>query len=251
MATTIQLTQSSSDLIGYLNGWTSGFGSTYGAFYDAQTSSLATTTIDPNTTYEAWGDGSTGGKGIVMSGALQYSQGNLTGSVDSIVLGTGYSQSTSGIAVNQQELLIDPDSAYSLAGARDLLDLAVYQLARFGSLAGFYDYFAATGAVIEDTAASNTLTGFAGADTFVFSGGNDVVQAGPTGTYGYQDGTDTLDVSAWGATSVDDLLWYNDNGNAVILSAADTSVSITLNGVDANVLDASDFIFASATALAA
>lgn len=40
MATTIQLTQSSSDLIGYLNGWTSGFGSTYGAFYDAQTLSL-------------------------------------------------------------------------------------------------------------------------------------------------------------------------------------------------------------------
>jgi hypothetical protein len=50
---------------------------------------------------------------------------------------------------------------------------------------------------------------------------------------------------------VDDLLWYDDNGNAVILSAIDTSVSVTLNGVDVNVLDASDFIFASASALAA
>ncbi len=68
---------------------------------------------------------------------------------------------------------------------------------------------------------------------------------------GDEDGTDKLDVSAWGATSVDDLLWYDDNGNAVILLATDTSVSVTLNGVDANVLDASDFIFASAPALAA
>lgn len=251
MATTIQLTQSSSDLIGYLNGWTSGFGSTYGAFYDAQTSSLATTTIDPNTTYEAWGDGSNGGKGIVMSGALQYSQGNLTGLVDSIVLGTGYSQSTSGIAVSQQELLIDPDGSYSLAGARDLLDLAVYQLARFGSLAGFYDYFAATGTVIEDTASSNTLTGFAGNDTFVFSGGSDVVQAGPTGTYGYQDGTDKLDISAWGAGSIDDVIvGSNANGDAVIENIFGGD-SITLVGVDSSVLDASDFIFASASALAA
>jgi hypothetical protein len=251
MATTIQLTQSSSNLIGYLNGWTSGFGSTYGAFYDAQTSSLATATIDPNTTYEAWGDGSTGGKGIVMSGALQYSQGNLTGSVDSIVLGTGYSQSTSGIAVSQQELLIDPDGSYSLAGARDLLDLAVYQLARFGSLAGFYDYFAATGTVIEDTASSNTLTGFAGADTFVFSGGHDIVAAGPTGTYGYQDGTDKLDVSGWGSTSVSDLYWVDDAGDTIVGSYSNSSVSITLVGVDSSVLDASDFIFASASALAA
>lgn len=66
-----------------------------------------------------------------------------------------------------------------------------------------------------------------------------------------EDGTDKLDVSAWGATSVDDLLWYDDNGNAVILLATDTSVSVTLNGVDVNVLDASDFIFASASALVA
>ncbi|CUW98604.1 hypothetical protein AGR2A_Lc60084 [Agrobacterium genomosp. 2 str. CFBP 5494] len=34
-------------------------------------------------------------------------------------------------------------------------------------------------------------------------------------------------------------------------SRPDTSVSVTLNGVDVNVLDASDFIFASASALAA
>ncbi|MFN6985021.1 MAG: hypothetical protein ACK4OI_09270, partial [Rhizobium oryzihabitans] len=116
---------------------------------------------------------------------------------------------------------------------------------------GFYDYFAATGTVIEDTASSNTLTGFAGADTFVFSGGNDIVTAGPTGTYGYQDGTDKLDVSGWGSTSVADLFWYNLNGNAVVESDSNASVSITLVGVDASVLDASDFIFASASALAA
>ncbi len=251
MATTIQLTQSSSNLIGYLNGWTSGFGSTYGAFYDAQTSSLATTSVNSSTTYEAWGDGSTGGKGIVMNGALQYSQGNLTGSVDSIVLGTGYSQSTSGIAVSQQELLIDPDGAYSLAGARDLLDLAVYQLARFGSLSGFYNYFAATGTVIEDTTASNVLTGFAGADTFVFSGGNDSVSAGPSGTFGYTDGADKLDVSAWGAESIGDLLISNNASGHAVIRDTFSSDTITLVGVDANVLDASDFIFASASALAA
>jgi len=105
--------------------------------------------------------------------------------------------------------------------------------------------------VIEDTASSNTLTGFAGNDTFVFSGGSDVVQAGPTGTYGYQDGTDKLDISAWGAGSIDDVIvGSNANGDAVIENIFGGD-SITLVGVDSSVLDASDFIFASASALAA
>ncbi|MDS7594731.1 hypothetical protein [Agrobacterium tumefaciens] len=245
MAVTIELTSASSDLVGFLNGWASGFSSTYGAFWDQGVGLVTNPVI--GTTYEGWGNGSTGGKGIYFEGSVQYSQGNLTGTVDSIALGTGYSQSSSGFSLAQEELLITPDSAFPSA-TTDAFDLAIYQLSRFGSLTGFYDYFAATGTVLEDTASSDTLTGFAGADTFVFSGGNDIVTAGPTGTYGYQDGVDKLDISAWGATSLGDLTIVDAAGDAYVVYGSD---SIQLVGVSSSVLDASDFIFASATALAA
>ena len=75
--------------------------------------------------------------------------------------------------------------------------------------------------------------------------------AGPSGTYGYQDGTDKLDISAWGVGNIDDVfISSNANGDAVIENTFGGD-SITLVGVNSSVLDASDFIFASATALAA
>lgn len=249
MAVTIQLTSASSNLVGFLNGWTSGFTTSYGAFWD-QGVGLVTNPV-PGTTYEGWGNGSTGGKGIYFDGSVQYSQGNLTGTVSSIVLGTGYSQSGStGFDLSQEELFITPDSAFPSA-TTDAFDYAIYQLTVNGSLSGFYNYFAAAGTVVKDTAASDTLTGFAGADTFVFSGGDDIVTAGPTGTYGYQDGVDKLDVSAWGVESIDDLvISTNAAGNAVIENTFGDG-QVTLVGVNSSVLDASDFIFASAAALAA
>lgn len=246
MAVTIELTSASSDLVGFLNGWTSGFTTSYGAFWD-QGVGLVTNPV-AGTTYEGWGNGSTGGKGIYFDGDVQYSRGNLTGTVDSIVLGTGYSQSgTTGFDLAQKELFITPDSAFPSA-TTDVFDLAIYQLTVNGSLSGLYNYFAATGTIIKDTGSSDVLTGFAGADTFVFSGGSDIVEAGPTGTYGYQDGLDKLDISAWGATSFAALsIDQFDNDTYV---SYDSNL-IQLTGVNSSVLDASDFVFASATALAA
>jgi hypothetical protein len=224
---------------GYLNGWTSGYSSTYGAFWD-EGNGLVTNPLS-TTVYEQWGNGATGGNGIYMEGEFQYSRGNLTGTVDSITLGSGFSQSAStGFSVSA-DLVITPDSTFPSA-AQDVFDWAIYDLTVNSSLDSLYDYLAAVGTEIHDTAASDTLVGFGGADTFVFTTGNDIVKAGPTGTYGFQDGVDVLDISAWGVSDLSGLLISDLGGNAVIGSfLGDT---ITLNGVSSSVLDASDFLFA-------
>lgn len=246
MAAIIELTSASSNLEAYLTSWTSGFQTSYGAFWD-EGAGLVTNPV-AGTTYEQWGNGTAGSKGIYLEGEVQYARGNLTGTVDTVTLGTGFSQSNaSGFSVSA-ELVITPDSTIPGAG-QDSFDWAIYDLTVNGSLSSFYDYLGEVGTVIEDTASSDVLVGFSGADTFVFSGGVDTVKAGPAGTYGYQDGTDTLDVSAWGATSTADIYWYDGgNGNAVIGSLTDASVGVTLVGVSSSVLDVSDFIFAPALA---
>ncbi len=239
MAAVIQLSAASSNMEGYLNGWTSGYSSTYGAFWD-EGNGLVTNPLS-TTVYEQWGNGATGGNGIYMEGEFQYSRGNLTGTVDSITLGSGFSQSAStGFSVSA-DLVITPDSTFPSA-AQDVFDWAIYDLTVNSSLDSLYDYLAAVGTEIHDTAASDTLVGFGGADTFVFTTGNDIVKAGPTGTYGFQDGVDVLDISAWGVSDLSGLLISDLGGNAVIGSfLGDT---ITLNGVSSSVLDASDFLFA-------
>lgn len=239
MAAVIQLSSASSNMEGYLNGWTSGYSSTYGAFWD-EGNGLVTNPLS-TTVYEQWGNGTSGGNGIYIEGEFQYSRGNLTGTVDSITLGSGFSQSAStGFSVSA-DLLITPDSTFPSA-TTDVFDWAIYDLTVHSSLDSLYDYLAAVGTEIHDTAASDILVGFGGADTFVFSSGNDIVKAGPTGTYGFQDGVDFLDISAWGVTDLSGLLITDLGGNAVIESfSGDT---ITLNGVSSSVLDASDFLFA-------
>ncbi|EHS53663.1 MULTISPECIES: hypothetical protein [unclassified Rhizobium] len=240
MAAVIQLSSASANMEGYLNGWTSGYSSTYGAFWD-EGNGLVTNPL-ATTVYEQWGNGSTGGNGIYMEGEFQYSRGNLTGTVDSITLGTGFSQSAStGFSVSA-DLVITPDSTFPSA-SQDVFDWAIYDLTVNSSLDSLYDYLAAVGTEVRDTAASDTLVGFGGADTFVFSSGNDIVKAGPAGTYGYQDGVDTLDVSGWYLSDFSELTFSNLNGNAVIGNQY-TSDTITLNGVSSSVLDASDFLFA-------
>lgn len=240
MAAVIQLSSASSNMEGYLNGWTSGYSSTYGAFWD-EGNGLVTNPLS-TTVYEQWGNGATGGNGIYIEGEFQYSRGNLTGTVDSITLGTGFSQSAAtGFGVSA-DLVITPDSTFPSA-SQDVFDWAIYDLTVNNSLDSLYDYLAAVGTEIHDTSASDTLVGFGGADTFVFSSGNDTVKAGPTGTYGYQDGADVLDVSAWGITDFSELLISDLGGNAFVENflSGDT---ITLNGVSSSVLDASDFLFA-------
>jgi len=248
MTATIQLTSASSNMADFLTNWASGFSTTYGTFWSADeglVSDPGEIALHPEYEYAQWGNGGSGGNGVVLNGDFQYSQGNLTGTTSTLELGSGYSQDeTGGVSLGQTDLTIVTDPAFTTASP-DYLDLAVYDLTVNGSLGNLYDYLAATGTVIEDTVASDTLVGFGGADTFVFSGGTDKVTSNGTGTAGYQDGTDTLDVSAWGATSTSDLYWYDDiNGDAVIGTALDYSVSITLEGVSSSVLDATDFLFA-------
>lgn len=240
MAAVIQLSAASSNMEGYLNGWTSGYSSTYGAFWD-EGNGLVTNPLS-TTVYEQWGNGTTGGNGIYIEGEFQYSRGNLTGTVDSITLGSGFSQSAStGFSVSA-DLVITPDSTFPSA-TTDAFDWAIYDLTVNSSLDSLYDYLAAVGTEIHDTAASDVLVGFGGADTFVFSSGNDIVKAGPTGTSGFQDGVDVLDISAWGVFDISELTFLDDNGDVVVGNLL-TSDTVTLDGVSSSVLDASDFLFA-------
>ncbi|ALV26059.1 hypothetical protein [Pannonibacter phragmitetus] len=238
MAATIELNGTSFDMVSFFADWLASFTPSYGSFWSA--SSGITTAPSSTDVYDQWGSGATGGSGVVMSGEMQYTQGNLTGTVDTVVLGSNYSESsTSGFAVDA-EMTIYADPDYSLAGSRDLFDYAIYYFSQ-DSLSGIYNYLGAVGTEIYDTDGDDVLVGFSGADTFYFSGGNDIVTAGDTGTYGYQDGTDKLDVTGWGASAYSDL--------AVAASGSDTVISyggnsVTLAGVDSSVIDASDFLFA-------
>lgn len=245
MATTITLTAASSDLESYLDDWSNAnYDSTYGAFSDGGT---PTTTPVSNTDYTLWGNGDATNDGVLLESdtAFQYDGGNLTGDPDTLTFGTGYSESSSGISLTTAELTLDLDQSFNYDGSMpDAFDYAIYGMA-YNTLNYLYSYLTSTGTVIEDTTGDDTLVSFGGADTFVFSGGEDVI-AGTTLTgYGYQDGTDKLDVSAWGVDDVSDLFWDDDiDGNAVIESYDDPSVSITITGVSSSVLGASDFVFA-------
>lgn len=239
MAATIDLTSASSNMVAYLASWQNGFSSNYGAFWNSTDGIV--TNPSSTATYDQWGAGSSGSKGIVLDGEMQYSQGNLTGDVDTISLGTGYSQSSSGISVSP-ELVITNDSSFDTSGAGDELDYAIYGLSVLGTTSYLFDYLAEVGTVINDTSGSDILTGFDGADTFVFTTGVDTVTTGGTGTSGYQDGTDTLDVSAWGSTGFADLTIIQSGSDTLITD--DGVNAIILEDTTASVLDASDFLFA-------
>ncbi|SMX44548.1 Ig-like domain-containing protein [Octadecabacter ascidiaceicola] len=97
--------------------------------------------------------------------------------------------------------------------------------------------------IIMDAAGSNYLRGGNGADTFVFGadGGNDRI-------YDFELGVDTIDVSAWGATSLDDLNIYENSGRLEVQLKSDLSERIQLDGLDQTHVDsfgASDFVFAT------
>ncbi len=243
MAVTIDLSFLSSNMVAYFNLWDSFYNTpNFGAFWNSTDGVV--TNPDPTATYTQYGAGDSASlfdPGIVLDGSMQYIQGNLTGTVDTITLGYFYTESdANGMDVAAtMEIVNDPN--YDLSGAGDLFDFAVFQLTTQGTLSGFYTYFGAVGANIDDTSGNNVMVGFAGADTFIFSGGDDQVTAGAAGTFGYQDGTDILDVSGWGVTNFSSLTVTNGSGGALIEFGSD---SITLDGVNASVIDASDFLFA-------
>lgn len=238
MVATIDLTSASSNMKAYLQSWDSGFTSNYGKFWDSADGLV--TNPDSADTYEQWGVGSSGGKGLVIDGSMQYSQGNLTGDAETITLGTGYSESdASGISVSS-ELVITSDSSFA-SSSQDAFDFAIYGLSVQGSTSYLYSFLASEGTIINDTTGSDILVGFGGADTFVFTGGGDTVTSGSTGTYGYQDGTDTLDVSAWGVTSFSSLTLLQAGTSAIAKYGSDY---VRLENTSTTDLDASDFIFA-------
>lgn len=239
MAAVINLSSASSNMQNYLEDWDNGFTANYGAFWNP-TDGLVTQPV-PTATYDQWGAGIPNDRGIVLDGSMQYSQGNLTGTVDTITLGSGFSQSgANGISVSG-DLVITNDPSFDMSGPGDLFDYAIYDLTVNGTSAGLYTYLAAVGTEINDTPGTDLLVGFGGADTFVFSGGLDAITAGGAGTFGYQDGLDTLDVSAWGATSFSSLTVFQFLNDAVIWYGGN---GIVLEDSNASNLDASDFLFA-------
>ncbi|MEM9633787.1 MAG: hypothetical protein AAGA50_20820 [Pseudomonadota bacterium] len=239
MVAVINLTSASNNMETFLANWDSGFTANYGAFWNANDGIVAQPS--PTTTYDQWGAGISGDRGIVLDGSMQYSQGNLSGTVNTITLGSGFSQSNAGGNSVSGDLVITNDPSFDTSAPGDLFDFAIYELTVNGSSSGLYNYLAAVGTEINDTPGTDLLVGFGGADTFVFSGGVDAVTAGSAGTFGYQDGVDTLDVSAWGATSFSSLSVFQFAGNAVVLFGAN---GIVLEDSNASDLDASDFLFA-------
>lgn len=244
MAVTINLSALSSNMVAYFGLWDTFYNTpNFGAFWN-DTDGVVTQP-DPTATYTQYGAGDSANflnPGIVLDGTMQYAQGNLTGTVDTITLGYFYNESNaSGMNVfGTMEIL--NDTSYDLSGARDLFDFAIFELTTQGSLSGFYTYFGAVGAIIDDTSGNDVMVGFAGADTFVFSGGDDQVTSGDTGTFGFQDGTDLLNVSAWGVTDYASLSISSSGADTLIEFGSD---SITLVGVDASAIDASDFLLAA------
>jgi len=237
-----------SDLKGFLAGWSIA-GSPWegGAFWSPATGLV---TDDLSGDYEQWGDGVAGGKGVLLEGndSFHYDKDarNISGDVSALTFGDNFSASGDGIGlVAQLALTLDQDFDYSQS--KNLFDYAIHEIYANNSLSGLYDYLAETGTVIFDTGDDDILIGFDGEDRFVFSKGHDVVAGDDPdrGLYGYQDEKDTLDVSDWGVVSFDQLTVTGSGNDTLITYNDDDAVSIQLIGVDASVIDASDFIFAS------
>jgi Ca2+-binding RTX toxin-like protein len=81
------------------------------------------------------------------------------------------------------------------------------------------------------------MTGGAGADVFVFEDrmNNDRITD-------FQNGTDLLDFSAFGFASITDLM-ISQSGNATVIRV-NAGNALTLDNIDSNLIDSSDFIFA-------
>ena len=101
---------------------------------------------------------------------------------------------------------------------------------------------------VEAYSPGSAIFAWSGADTLTGAGGNDLfVFAQPIGNdaiYNFNVATDQIDLTGFGITSFDDLAGHiagASNGDTVItLGAGET---ITLHGVDAALLTASDFVF--------
>lgn len=205
MATVINLTSASSNLQSYLASWSNSFVSNIGDFYPTYDP------FDPTKVYSQWGAGSTGSTGIYLDGTVQYTTGNLTGTVDAVYLGTGFSAS-SGFSLATVGLTIIPDNNDPTSA----FDYAIYDLSQNDSLTGLYGYFASTGTEINGTAASDIITGFNGADTIYGGGGSDILNGGI--------GADTL----YGGTGADTLI--GGVGNDILYGGADNDTFFFASG---------------------
>ena len=248
MSVQINLTSTSSDLVDYLgNTWLSNFTSpTYGDFYQD---------FDPGDStkiYTQWAAGSSTTSGILLDGSFTYEQGDLDGTTTSLDFGATLSGSGStGFSLPTTDLSIDLTGAN---GPTAVFDYAIYDLSVNGSLAGFYDYFAAEGTEQIGTSGNDVLTSFdgddvltgnAGSDTFVFSDGwaNDTITD-------FDGSGDIIDLSGVaGITSYADLVFNHTNSMdfSGVLTITDGTDTIEVDGYTGYevwaTLDASDFIF--------
>ncbi|PCI03007.1 MAG: hypothetical protein COB78_12050 [Hyphomicrobiales bacterium] len=243
MALVITLSAASSNLVTYLqdyeaeftpyngNGW---FSSSY-LGQDQWTAGTDTEGVD------------NGQSSVIMDiEDYDYSPGMFSGDVNSLTLGHNLEYDPgSDVWVQDNELTIVNDSGYM--PITSTFSEAIYTLSHGGLLdggnffgmqfAGLTDYFGEQGTVqIGNVGLNDTLLGFDGQDTFVFQDGSlfDTVD-------NYDITEDILDVSAWGATGLGDLVIGEFGGTTTIFSS-DFSDSIEVLGVVG--LTAANFEFA-------
>lgn len=257
MAVVLTLSAASSNLPTFLTNWSSGFAYNGHGWFNGIFGGGDQWVAGNYTTPPAAPNGQSS---VIMSmDDYSYTPGDFEGTVTELALGTNLIHNTaSDVFVQTEQLSITadvgdylPDSAifqeaiYALSHGGDL-DGGTFQVAPgvFVPMHGLYDYFAEQGTVqVGNAGINDTLLGFGGHDTFVFQDGS-----GADTVNSFDVTEDQLDVSAWGATGLNDLFIGVVGGNTLIFSA-DASDSITVAGVTG--LTAANFVFDSALAAAA
>lgn len=164
MALALNFTTTSSDLPAFLASWETDF--SYrgnGSFNEIRNGA------------DQWFAGTADGSSVIVTGD-NYSgtPGVVDGTVDTLVLGSNLSYSSSTDTWSQSGGLTVDLSGATLTAA---WDNAISDLSQNGGLDGLYAYFAEQGTVQNGTASNDTYLSFDGADTFVFAGtiGQDTV----------------------------------------------------------------------------
>lgn len=249
MALVLELTAASSNLQAYLASYDANFSYNGNGWYstsytgqDQWTAGFDTEGTDNNI------------PSVVMNiNDYSYSPGAFDGDVESIILGRNLEYDAGqDLWIQDQELIITNDTGY--IPDNGTFSQAIYSLSHGGQVdggsfvfgppgtpptqfAGLTDFFAEQGTIqIGNIGLSDTLLGFDGDDTFVFQDGSafDTVN-------NFDLAEDLLDVSAWGATGLGDLIISTSGGDTYVSSLDFTDI-IRVTGVTS--LTVSNFEFA-------
>jgi hypothetical protein len=231
MALVLELTAASSNLAGYLASYDTNFTYNGNGWY----SSSFTGQDQWSAGFDTEGTDNNLPSVVMNINDYTYSPGAFNGDVESITLGKNLEYDAGqDLWIQDEELIITNSTGY--IPDNSTFSQAIYSLSHGGQVdggvffgtqfAGLTDFFAEQGTIqIGNLGLSDTLTGFGGDDTFVFQDGSgtDTVN-----NFGLAD--DILDVSAWGATGLGDLVIAEFGGSTFVFSS-DLTDGITVAGV--------------------